>query len=53
MQNVKCVETLESMQDLYQDIPYFLLLEELLLFLLLYNLLVKVAVVEKLHDDAT
>jgi hypothetical protein len=52
VQDVERVETAEAVEYLDEDIPNLFFFEELLLLLLLDDLLVEVAVVEKLHDDA-
>lgn len=53
MQNIESVKALEAMQNLYKNIPNLFLFKKLFLFLLFDDLLVKVSVVKKLHDDAT
>lgn len=52
MQDVEGVEAAEAVEYLDEDIPNLFFFKELLLLLLLDDLLVEVAVVEKLHDDA-
>lgn len=46
------MELFESSYDVDDDLPYVILIEVLLLFLLLGDLVVEVAVVCKLHHDA-
>lgn len=47
------MELFESSYDVNDDLPDVILIEVFLLFLLLGNLVVKIAVVCKLHHDAS
>lgn len=46
------MELFESSYDVNDDLPYVILIEVLLLFLLLRDLVVEVSIVCKLHHDA-
>ena len=52
MKNVQRMETAKAEQYLDQNIPDILLFEELLFLLVVYNFLIEVAIIQKLHDDA-
>lgn len=52
MQNFELVQHFESHNGLDKDTPDFMFFKEFLSFFVLYNLLVEVAVVCKLHDNA-
>ena len=52
MQNIEVVEPLEAQSHLDKRTPYGLLVEICVVFLVAYDFLVKVAVVQKFHDYA-
>ena len=52
MDDIKLVKTLKSVDNLDEDTPNFMLLEELLSFFMVYNLLVEVTIVCELHHYA-
>lgn len=52
MQNFELVQHFESHNGLDKDTPDFMFFKEFLSFFVLYNLLVEVAVVCELHDNA-
>lgn len=52
MQNVQVVQSLQSNHSLNQHAPNLTFLEEIFFFLMIYYLLIEVAVVCKLHDNA-
>lgn len=52
MQNVQVVQSLQSNHGLNQHTPNLTLLKEILFFLMIYDLLIEVAIVCKLHNDA-
>lgn len=53
MQDIEGMQTLQPIEYLYNNIPYFLLLEQLPLLLVVDDLLVEVAVIKELHDYTT
>ena len=52
MENIEIVQRFEADYSLDEYTPYFIFLEEFLLLLVVNDLLVEVAVVSELHDDA-
>ena len=52
MKDLKLVQSFQPSDCLYEDTPYLLFLEELLLLFVVEYLLVKVTVICKLHHDA-
>ena len=52
MENRERMQFSESDENLYEDVPDFLLFEKVLPFFLLHNFLVQVAIIRKLHNDA-
>jgi len=53
VEDIESVEHLEAVEGLYEYAPDVVLLEDLLLLLGVGYLLVEVAIVRELHDDAT
>ena len=51
MQDVPGMQSLECLDNLYKDEPDTLLVDVLLLFLMLDNLLVEISIVEKVHHQ--
>lgn len=52
MKDVELMEAPETKKYLNKNIPYLFFIKELFLFFMFNNLLIEIAIIEKLHDDA-
>lgn len=52
MKDIELMKAPETKKYLNKNIPYLFFIEKLFLFFVLNNLLIEIAVIEKLHDDA-
>lgn len=52
MQNIQLMQTFQSHNNMYQYFPNIFLIENSISFLMTDYLLIEIAIVRKLHDDA-
>jgi hypothetical protein len=52
MHDLYFMESLESRDNLNKELPHFLFLKKVLIFLVIDNFLVEIAVIHKFHNDA-